>query len=195
MNAGTIKAISRLQPKLASTFLRRQITSSKTTEWYSPGPANSVVQREDAALLVYCSERNAWAQAERQYWSSMLCNAPDLALRSKKDTYAKWWYSLGTKGGASVLSWPLKELVHNGAKHFLLDPTGRPSFRPVLNYRDFEAVSIVWCGPLQQRAHAKATPKLPLLGIPSSKPRSLLEHSASNAFWSLSKTQLHQLIR
>eukprot|EP00971_Amphidinium_carterae_P078983 1562765-Amphidinium_carterae.3 len=195
LNESSLKAMSHLQPSLCSSFLREQITASKNTPWYSPGPSHAVVQREDAALLLYCHEKSAWDRAERFYWSSMLCNGPNLALRSKKEKNSRWWLSLGTKGGASVLAWPLKELVNAGLKYFLLDTCGSPFFKAVLNFREFEAVTVSWSGPLQQRAHGKGIPKMPLLGIPSITPRTLLEVAASNAFWTLPKTQLHQLIR
>eukprot|EP00971_Amphidinium_carterae_P204590 4060042-Amphidinium_carterae.1 len=98
---------------MCSEFRRRQVTSTRSTPWYSAGPASSVLQREDAALILHCAAKSNWQQAEHQDWASMLTNAPSLALRSKKIAADNWWLSLGTKPlkrGAAVSLWPLREL-------------------------------------------------------------------------------------
>eukprot|EP00971_Amphidinium_carterae_P014858 293420-Amphidinium_carterae.1 len=194
-NASTIHQVSLLQPGICSAFLRKQVTSTARPSWHSPSPAMAVVEREDAALVEYCAERNLWQKAEKGHWAAVLTNGENLAIRSTREPNALWLLSLGTRSGMSTMVWPLKELKVPTKTFYVLDLTKRPYFKPVLGVNNFESFTIVWKGPLALRAEMKAPPKRPVLGCVNGTVQSLLCTSAEQGFWQLPKSQLLHIMR
>eukprot|EP00971_Amphidinium_carterae_P126662 2509332-Amphidinium_carterae.1 len=112
MNSSTIKDLSTLRSSLASRYLQEQVTTTQRTPWYSPSPILSATQREDAAAMMFAAKHNSWDKLEKFHWVTLLAGGSSLAFRSTKEASHTWWFSLGSRGGMSVLAWPLHEMDH-----------------------------------------------------------------------------------
>eukprot|EP00971_Amphidinium_carterae_P111113 2200814-Amphidinium_carterae.1 len=190
MTESDLRSLCMLQPRQSSSFLREIVSEHASPAWHSPKPEKESVQREELALLRHAHLKSEWGLAQKNHWLSCLWCGDNLVFRSKRNSAATWYLSLGSRGNMGVLAWPLVMLVHGDRRGLVLDAKAEESYQVHLNIDDVEAYTIEWRGPLRQTLGAKQIAKHPVWGVPDHKPAPLLHVAARNAFWSLSKAQL-----
>ena len=195
LNTSSSSGLFHPVPRETWEELRKVVSARRTAPWYSPSPLASLAPAEDLALLRHCKQQDCWAAAKNS-WCSLLVDVPRLCLRPRGRDDSDWFYSLGSVGGSAVAAWPMEIFVVGSVTFLSPKPEGCKFWLHLLRAEDWEALTVQWCGPLEQKARASCFPSdrfIVAKGNHEALP--LLQCAARSAFWSLPKTTLLSVAR
>lgn len=150
----------------------------------------------DLDLYIHAVRANRWDQAKDAWLCIILGCDKSLLVASRGEE--QFFFPTAMVGGVSCVGWPAERVVCGNETYFRPQENCALSdlkWLHVWDLEEWEAVSLVWVGPLHVCATSGRPSTMGPLGLPDRERRGLWQVAAQKGFWQLGKTPMVQLAK